>query len=265
MNMDNNMVENNASSENTLNTLQDFFLKLIGLTQEAYHTIIDSAFYDNASTVLSEICDDAEDISKLYKGIKLVASIPDRLFLNKFEKLVLGVCEISESKRQKYVEKITKEKFNKETVFIFDVVSKSEELGKIDIFVKLWEAKMDGIIDDALFKRYILMTANTMQHDLEYMRDNICTGFVHIDSIEKEALIAQGWMIISGLDGGEIDDEGENTSSGAVYSYTNNAVNYCKCIWNITVDSVGDVNAEDIFTGKALSEEDINCIFDSAN
>lgn len=44
--------------------------------------------------------DTCEKISKLYKGIKAVASIPDKLFLRKFERLCLGVGKISEKKRK---------------------------------------------------------------------------------------------------------------------------------------------------------------------
>ena len=41
-----------------------------------------------------------------------------------------------------------KEKFNKESVFVLNVINRIEENEKIPLFLKILDAKMDGFIDD---------------------------------------------------------------------------------------------------------------------
>lgn len=138
--------------------LGEFFTSVFELAESSYEAVINSAFFENTVSVIKRIDDSAEELSKIYKGIKTVASIPDRLFLRKFERLCLGIGKIPENKRKKYIQKITRKRFNKDSVFILDVINKVEDLEKID---------------DDRFRRYVIMTVNTMLQDLKYMSNCI--------------------------------------------------------------------------------------------
>ncbi len=241
--------------DNSLNELDKFFSLVFDLTQTAYEEVINSAFFNTIVDTVKTVDDTCENISKIYKGIKLVASIPDRLFLRKFERLCVGVGKIPEQKRKKYIKKISKKKFNKECAFILDVISRVEDLEKIDIFSLLWEAKIDGKIDEDKFRRYVIMTASTMLQDLKYMSKHIMNDTFHITQMEEEGLLAQEWIIYAGL-AWETDEE----EGGNVYEYTSVAKEYCQCVWNIvSMDAEKSKNA--IFTPEPVTKDDIDAMF----
>lgn len=64
--------------------LGEFFTSVVELAESSYEAVINSTFFENTVSVIKRIDDSAEELSKIYKGIKTVASIPDRLFLSKF-------------------------------------------------------------------------------------------------------------------------------------------------------------------------------------
>ncbi len=234
--MDNNLNESVEIREvmDPLHELDKFFASVFELTKSTFDDVINSAFFENSLAALKAIDDSADKLSKVYKGIKTVASIPDRLFLRKFERLCLGIGKISEDKRKKYVQKITRKRFNKDSVFILDVINRVEDFEKIDFFSLLWEAKMDEKIDDAEFRRYVIMTSNTMLQDLKYMSNNIANDTFYITSMEEEGLVIQGWIIYAGLDIGTAEEAGGN-----LYAYTKTAKDYCKCVWGkVPVDEI---------------------------
>lgn len=253
--MGNNEDELIEVEDNSLNELDNFFSLIFDLTQVAYEEVINSAFFNTIIDTVKTVDDTCENISKIYKGIKLVASIPDRLFLRKFERLCVGVGKIPEQKRKKYMKKISKKKFNKESAFILDVISRVEDLEKIDIFSLLWEAKIDGKIDEDKFRRYVIMTASTMLQDIKYMPKHIVNNTFYITQMEEEGLLAQGWIIYAGLAWGTAEEEGGN-----VYEYTSFAKEYCQCVWNIvSMDIEKSKNA--IFTPEPVTKDDIDSMF----
>lgn len=81
-----------------MHELDEFFTSAFELAQSSYGAVINSAFFENSVAVIRKIDDSAEGLSKIYKGIKAVASIPDRLFLRKFERLCIGIGKIPEKK-----------------------------------------------------------------------------------------------------------------------------------------------------------------------
>lgn len=254
--MNNDLNEILETEENDiLGELNEFFLSVFELTKSAYDTVVDSAFFNKAIDTVEELDAEAEKLSKIYKGIKVVASIPDRLFLRKFERLCLGIENIPENKRQKYMQKISKKKFNKETSFILDVINKAEDLDKMDIFSLLWEAKIDEKLNDDKFRRYVIMTANTMLQDLKFMSQNITNNSFYITSMEEEGLVSQGWIIYAGLGMGTAEHSGGN-----LYEYTAAAKEYCKCVWNVIPGDKAS-NGAIMFTGETISDEDIKALF----
>lgn len=253
--MEDNSNELIEAENSDINELDEILASLFGLAQSAYEAVENSAFFNTVMDYAEIVDDTCEKISKLYKGIKAVASIPDKLFLRKFERLCLGVGKIPEKKRKKYIQKISKKKFNKESAFILDVISRVEDLNKIDVFSLLWEAKIDEKIDDDKFRRYVIMTANTMLQDLIYMSRHIINDTFYITKMEEEGLLAQGWIIYSGLAWAT-----EEESGGNVYEYTSVAKEYCEIIWN-KVPSDKEINRENIFTAEPISDDEIKSMF----
>lgn len=256
-NMENNLNEIVEVGEtiNPLHELDEFFACTFELAKNTYDAVINSAFFETSIAVIKELDDSAEKLSKVYKGIKTVASIPDRLFLRKFERLCLGVGKIPENKRKKYIQKITREKFNKDSVFILDVINRVEDFEKIDIFSILWEAKMDEKIDDDKFRRYVVMTASTMLQDLKYMSNSITNDTFYISSMEQEGLVTQGWIIYVGLGIGTAEESGGN-----LYEYTKTAKEYCEYVWKkVPVDK--KKNGPIMFTGESIDTETIEGLF----
>ena len=83
-----------------LDELNTFIFSSFELAKESYEAVVNSSFYERAADTFDTIDESAEKLSKIYKGIKLVASIADKLFLRKFERVCLGLGNISEEKRK---------------------------------------------------------------------------------------------------------------------------------------------------------------------
>ena len=54
----------------------------------------------------------------LFKAIRNIASIPSQLFLHKFERYCKGLGNIPKEKREKYIQMLGKEKFNRRCMLI---------------------------------------------------------------------------------------------------------------------------------------------------
>ena len=112
---------------------------------------------DEVSDVLDEIKELGTELSNALKVVKVIrksASIPNKLFMRKMERYCAGLVSIPASKREKYVKRVGKESLNKDSVFILGVLNKIEELSKIDILLRLFEAKMDEEIKRRLLQLY---------------------------------------------------------------------------------------------------------------
>ena len=160
------------------------------------------------------------------KIIRKSASIPDKLFMHKMERYCAGLVSIPSSKREKYAAKVGKKSLNKDSVFILGVLNKIEELSKIDILVRLFEAKMDEEIDDQTYRRMMLQVDRTMYSDILFLKDNICDDLIKIASVEEENLLATGWLIFAGIGIGTATEEGGN-----LYSYTQTAKQFCNVVF----------------------------------
>ena len=73
----------------------------------------------------------------LFKAIRNIASIPSQLFLHKFEHYCKGLGNIPKEKREKYIQMLGKEKFNREGVFVLNIINRIEENDKIDFLLRL--------------------------------------------------------------------------------------------------------------------------------
>ena len=184
---------------------------------------------DKVSDTVDEIKEVGEELSKLLKIVKIIrksASIPDKLFMRKMERYCKGLVEIPVSKRESYAAKVGKKALNKESVFILGILNRIEELSKIDILIRIFEAKMDEKIDDQTYRRMMLQVDRTMFSDILFLRDNICNSTIKLRTVEEENLVSTGWLIFSGIGWGTAEEEGGN-----LYSYTQTAKQFCNIVF----------------------------------
>ena len=169
--------------------------------EQGTETVI-NVFTSNEAAVIwetvTEVSADLVKASKVITVIKKAASIPDKLFMNKMEKYCRGLIEIPANKREKYAAKVGKPGLNKDSVFILGVLNKIEELSKIKILLTLFEAKMDGLIDDETYRRLMLLVDRTMYSDLLYLKTNITDDPIVIENDAEQGLLANGWLYYYG-------------------------------------------------------------------
>lgn len=82
--------------------------------------------------------------------------------MHKMEKYLKGLIEIPQDKRNKYLERVGEKSLNKDSIFILNMLNRIEESSKFDMLLKLFEAKMDQIIDDNMYTRLCLLVDRTM-------------------------------------------------------------------------------------------------------
>ena len=199
------------------------------LIEQGSEKIVAFISSDDFSDLLVEIKELGAELSKAIKVVKIIrksASIPDKLFMHKMERYCAGLVSIPSSKREKYAAKVGEKSLNKDSVFILGVLNKIEELSKIDILVRLFEAKMDEEIDDQTYRRMMLQVDRTMYSDILFLKDNICDDLIKIASVEEENLLATGWLIFAGIGIGTATEEGGN-----LYSYTQTAKQFCNVVF----------------------------------
>lgn len=199
------------------------------LIEQGSEKIVAFISSDDFSDLLVEIKELGAELSKAIKVVKIIrksASIPDKLFMRKMERYCNGLVSIPSSKRKKYAAKVGKKSLNKDSAFILGVLNKIEELSKIGILVRLFEAKMDEEIDDQTFRRMMLQVDRTMYSDILFLKDNICVDSIKIASVEEENLLATGWLIFAGIGIGTATEEGGN-----LYSYTQTAKQFCNVVF----------------------------------
>ena len=207
------------------------------LIEQGSEKIVAFISSDDFSDLLAEIKELGAELSKAIKVVKIIrksASIPDKLFMHKMERYCAGLVSIPSSKREKYAAKVGKKSLNKDSVFILGVLNKIEELSKIDILVRLFEAKMDEEIDDQTYRRMMLQVDRTMYSDILFLKDNISDDSIKIASVEEENLLATGWLIFAGIGIGTATEEGGN-----LYSYTQTAKQFCNVVFqsNLTINN----------------------------
>lgn len=196
--------------------------------EQGTETVI-NVFTSNEAAVIwetvTEVSADLVKASKVITVIKKAASIPDKLFMNKMEKYCRGLIEIPANKREKYAAKVGKPGLNKDSVFILGVLNKIEELSKIKILLTLFEAKMDGLIDDETYRRLMLLVDRTMYSDLLYLKANITDDPIVIENDAEQGLLANGWLYYYGQTWGTATED-----SQLIYNYTNIAKQFCQLI-----------------------------------
>lgn len=163
--------------------------------------------------------------SKVFTILKVAASIPDKVFMNKLERYCQGLVKIPVEKRESYIKKVGKKGLNKDSVLILGLLNKIEELEKIELFLALFEAMIDEMISNETYRRLMLLVDRTMYADIEYLQKNISDDLITIETEEQEGLLANGWLTYCGQMWGSATEE-----SRFVYQYTNTAKLFCTLV-----------------------------------
>ena len=154
-----------------------------------------------------------ENISEtitLFKILRSISGIPTQLFLHKFERYCKGLGEIPREKRAAYVRKLGKEKFNREGVFILNVLNRIEENEKIDFMLRLLERRLDETLDDTTYRRLMVLIDRTLYTDLLYLKDHVTDRPIEISEAEEFGLVSSGLISSDGL--GWVSDAAEQPS-----------------------------------------------------
>lgn len=205
---------------------------------------------------IKEFVGDAGDTIEALKLLKKMYDIPTTLFMHKFARYCKGLSEIPLDKRQSYLENTEAISRKNESLFILNVLNKIEDINKIDMTVRLLEAKLDGRIDDNTYRRLVIMTGDTLYSDLCYMKDDINHDNFTLKNEPQEGLLGSGWIRPLGPGWGS----SEESESKNLFAYNV----FAKCFCQIVFDSDIEIKPpSDVGMITIATDEDINSIMDA--
>lgn len=208
---------NIVEGTNYIDELKDILEVFMVKANDFAGQVINSDIVQDGTEIVSQLGEVVSGAIKSLKAMKKIASIPTALFMRKFERYCKGLTKLPLEKRQKYMKLLGKEKFNKESVFVLNVINRIEENEKIDLFLRLLSAKMEGVIDDNEYRRLMILTDRALYSDLLYLKDNITDDPVKLSSNEDYGLTASGLLVTAGNDWVEDMDA---TDNGVRFNYT---------------------------------------------
>ena len=215
------MKENNElnvlEETNYIDILKDVLETFMNEATDIAVKIMNSAVVQDGVEILSQVGEAVSEAIKSLKAAQKIASIPTALYMKKFERYCKGLTTIPLEKRQKYMKLLGKDKFNKESVFVLNIINRIEEIEKIPLFLKLLNAKMDGFIDDNEYHRLMILTDRTLYSDLLYLKDNITADPVKLNSDSDYGLASSGLLVTAGNEWVEDMDDEDN---GVRFNYT---------------------------------------------
>ena len=167
----------------------------------------------------------------LFKTLRSISGIPTQLFLHKFERYCKGLGEIPREKRAAYVRELGKEKFNREGVFILNVLNRIEENEKIDFMLRLLERRLDETFDDTTYRRLMVLIDRTLYTDLLYLKDHVTDRPIEISEAEEFGLVSSGLISSDGL--GWVSDTAEQPTV-LLFRYTPAAQQLAEILFGTT-------------------------------
>ncbi len=213
--MDN--MENKTGIEELANLFATFFEE--GTTSAV--EFLESDLVQDTKEVVGEIGSTLGDAIKAWKILKSVASIPTKIYLRKFERFCRGVSDIPLETRQKFMEMLGHEHFQRESIFILNVVNRIEEEDKLPLLAKILDACTEGTITLAEFRRLTMLIDRTLYNDLEYLGQHITADPVALCTDSDYGLVASGLLVTAGnefiADFGSDDDPSD---TGIRFNYT---------------------------------------------
>lgn len=208
--------------ENTsLKQLVDVLATYTERITDASNEILDSDIAQNTTAIIESVGESLAEASKVIKFLKAVDSIPTKLYMRKFEQYCKGLADISLEKRQKYMNALGREKFNKESVFVLNIINRMEEEDKLPFLLKLLEAKMEGVLDDCEYRRLMVLTDRTLYSDLLYLEANITADPVSLQTDSDFGLAASGLLVTAGNEFmADFGTEDDPSDTGIRFNYT---------------------------------------------
>ena len=239
MNEADDKVINDLAQELSVDDIIECLEAIIRNGTSGFVELVDNEYLKEGIHMLNTIGDELSKSIATLRLLKSIVGIPNKLFVCKFEKFCKGLVEIPIEKRRQYLKKLGKENFNNESVFILTEINKVEELSKLDLFLKLLDARIDEKINNEEFHRFTIRVSNTLLSDLNYMRDNLTNGNFNLATVYQEGLYSSGWIVYSGsvwLSGDNLSADDTN-----VYRYSESTKLFCKLIYNkIATDETSD-------------------------
>lgn len=227
--MDN--MENKMGIEELANLFATFFEE--GMTSAA--EFLESDLVQDTKEVVGEIGSTLGDAIKAWKMLKSVASIPTKIYLRKFECFCRGVSNIPLETRQKFMKTLGHEHFQRESIFILNVVNRIEEEDKLPLLAKILDACTEGVIPLAEFRRLTMLIDRTLYNDLEYLGQNITADPVILRTDSDYGLVASGLLVTAGnefiADFGSDDDPSD---TGIRFNYTTAAKKLASILYGTT-------------------------------
>ncbi|MBD9153312.1 MAG: hypothetical protein EGP77_14175 [Lachnospiraceae bacterium] len=205
------------SETNYIDVLKDILETFMNEATDIAVQVMNSDIVQDGTEILSQVGEAVSGAIKSLKAAQKIASIPTALYMKKFERYCKGLTTIPLEKRQKYMKLLGKEKFNKESVFVLNVINRIEENEKIPLFLRILDAKMDGFIDDNEYHRLMILTDRTLYSDLLYLKDNITEDPVKLNSDSDYGLASSGLLVTAGNEWIEGMDDADN---GVRFNYT---------------------------------------------
>ena len=212
--MDN--IENKTGIEELANLLTTFFEE--GTTSAA--EFLESDLVQDTKEVVVEIGTALGNVIKTWKMLKSVASIPTKIYLRKFERFCRGISDIPLEQRQKFMEKLGHERFQRESVFILNVVNRIEEEDKLPLLAKILDACTAGVITLSEFRRLTMLVDRTLYSDLEYLGQHITADPVVLCTDSDYGLVASGLLVTAGNEFMTDFDDDDPTDTGIRFNYT---------------------------------------------
>lgn len=254
--MDNHIEE--ATNIEQLSCLLETFVED---ATDSVETFLTSDLVQDAAAMTAELGESLGEAVKTLKLLKSLASIPSKLYLRKFEQFCKGVYEIPLEKRRKFIEKLGRERFNQESVFILNIINRIEEEDKLPFLTRILEARIEGVIDSAEYRRLTVLVDRTLYSDLLYLEHNITADPVALRTESDFGLVASGLLVTAGNDWmGDFSDEDDPDDTGMRFNYTAAAKKLAWILYGVHCDFVP--SNKGVVRLQIADDEDINSIFD---
>lgn len=134
------------------------------------------------------------DTSTAAKIVQTAITLPDQLYMRKYQRFKKGVSKYNLPERKKIIRNVSKLKVKTYTPFILNVINACEEEEKMDFLVKLTAAWMEKRLDDADYRRLALMMERTPYDDMIYLKRLFEKQHIELRSVMEESLLANGWL-----------------------------------------------------------------------
>lgn len=246
------------NTEGNSNVIDNFLCIMWSVYNGIYdfsHELLDEEKTKEAMDIVSTSVDvlyDVSDAVGALKVLKKITDIPTLFFKRKFERYCRGIDDIPIDERESYLRKVGKKSFNKDSAFILEIINRIEEEDKIDILLKLLEAKIYGEIDNVTYRRLVLMASHTLYNDLIYLKQDIRSDNFIITTDEQEGLLGNGW--IRNLGAGFLSDN--DRESKTLFAYNRIAKQFCKIVFfsDIEVVPPNDTGIVSLATSQDIAD-----------